>query len=63
MAMDRELEALEKTRRHVAHITRLAGLAEEHLGEGRLEDAEAALRLIQTAAALGREGLAPLLRR
>ena len=59
--MDRELEALRKIRRHVADITELAEMAREHLQEGRFEDASACLRLIEPHAALGREGLGPLL--
>ncbi len=59
--MDRELEALRKTREHVTDVTELARLAEEHLREGRFEDASACLRLIEQHAALGREGLGPLL--
>ena len=59
--MDHDLEALRKARRHVANITELAEAAEEHLKEGRFEDASACLRLIEQHAALGREGLGPLL--
>ncbi len=59
--MDRELEALRKARSHVADIAKLAAMAEGHLEEGRFEDASACLRLIEQHAALGREGLGPLL--
>ena len=41
----------------------LAKVAEEHLEEGRFEDTSACLRLIEQHAALGREGLGPLLNR
>ena len=58
--MDREPEALRKTRLHVAE---LAEMAKGHLEEGRFEDASACLRLIEQHAALGREGLGPLLDR
>lgn len=61
--MDYELEALNKTRLHVADITRLVETAKEHLQEGRFEDAAACLRLIEQHAALGREGLGPLIDR
>ena len=61
--MDRELEALRRTRLHVADVAKLAEMAEEHLAEGRFEDAAACLRLIEQHAALGREGLGPLLGR
>ncbi len=59
--MDRELEALRKTRAHVSDIAELAELAKEHLKQGRFEDASACLRLIEQHATLGREGLGPLL--
>ena len=59
--MDRELEALGKTREHVADIAALSEMAKEHLEEGRFQDASACLRLIEQHAALGREGLGPLL--
>ncbi len=59
--MDWELEALRKTRQHVADIADLAKLAEEHIEEGRFEDASACLRLIEQHAALGRETLGLLL--
>lgn len=59
--MDHELEALSKTRLHAARARELAELAEAYLAEGRFEDAEAALRLVEKDAALGREGLGPLL--
>ncbi len=59
--MDRELEALDKACRHVADITTLADMAKGHLEEGRFQDAEACLRLIEQHAALGREELGPLL--
>ncbi len=58
--MDRELEALNKTRLHVSDVAKLAEMTKGHL-EGRLEDASACLRLIEQHAALGREGLGPLL--
>ena len=45
--MDRELEALRKTREHVADVTKLADMAKEHMDEGRFEDASACLRLIE----------------
>ncbi len=61
--MDRELEALRKTRAHVADITKLAEMSREHLEEGRFVDASACLRLIEQHAALGREGLSELLKR
>ncbi len=59
--MDRELEALRKARAHVADIAELARAAEEHVEEGGFEDASACLRFIEQHAALGREGLGPLL--
>ncbi|MDP9440055.1 MAG: hypothetical protein M3P49_15170 [Actinomycetota bacterium] len=59
--MDRELDALHKSRLHVADIVKLAEMAREHLREGRFEDASACLRLIEQHAALGREGLVRLL--
>ncbi len=59
--MDREMEALRKARLHVADIAKLAEMAKGHLREGRFEDASACLRLIEQHAALGREGLGPLL--
>ncbi len=59
--MDGELEALRKTRLHVTDIARLAEMAKEHLREGRFEDASVCLRLVEQHAALGREGLGPLL--
>ncbi len=59
--MDHELEALRKTREHVADTARLVEMAKGHLEEGRFEDASACLRLIEQHAALGREGLGPLL--
>ena len=55
--MDRELEALRKTREHVANIAKLAAMAEGHLEEGCFEDASACLRLIEQHAALDREGI------
>ncbi len=61
--MDRELEALAKTRGHVADIAELVEMAQEHLNEGRFEEASACLRLIEQHAASGREGLGPLLNR
>lgn len=59
--MDRGLEALRKAREHVADIAELARAAEEHLEEGRFEDASARLRLIEQHAAIGREDLGPLM--
>ncbi len=59
--MDRELEALRKAREHVVDIATLVEMAKTHLEEGRFEDASACLRLIEQHAALGREGLGPLL--
>ncbi len=59
--MDRELEALRKTRAHVADVAKLAEMTKEHLKEGRFEDASACLRLIEQHAALGREGISGLL--
>lgn len=59
--MDHELKALQKTREHVTDIVTLAKMSEEHLREGRFEDAVACLRLIEQHAVLGREGLGPLL--
>ena len=59
--MDREFEVLRKTSTHVADIAKLAAMAEEHLQEGRFEDASACLRLIEQHAALGRDGLESLL--
>ena len=53
--MDRELEALRKTREHVADVTKLADMAKEHMDGGRFEDASACLRLIEQHAASGRE--------
>ena len=61
--MDHELEALRKTRGHVADIAALAKAAEEHLEEGRFEEASACLRLIEQHAALGREDLGRLIDR
>lgn len=58
--MDRELEALDKACGHVADIATLVEMAREHLEEGRFEDAAACLRLIEQHAALGKEGLGPL---
>ena len=63
MHMDRELEALDKARRRVTAIATLAEMAEEHLEEGRFEDASSCLRLIEQHAAIGREDLGPLLNR
>ncbi len=60
-SMDRELEALRKAREHVADIATLVEMAKTPLEEGRFEDASACLRLIEQHAALGREGLGPLL--
>lgn len=59
--MDRELEALRKTREHVDGITRLAEMAREYLEEGQFEDASACLRLIEQHAALGKESVSWLL--
>ena len=59
--VDHELEALRKTRLHVADIATLVEMARAHLEEGRFEDASACLRLIEQHAALGREGLGGLL--
>ena len=59
--MDRELEALEKTRGHVADVATLAETAREHLREGRFEEASACLRLVEQHAAIGRDVLGPLL--
>ena len=59
--VDRDLEALDKARGHVADISTLVEMAKEHIEEGRFEDAEACMRLIEQHAALGREGLGPLL--
>lgn len=53
--MDRELEALRKTRDHVTDLTELARAAEEHLHEGRFEDAVACLRLIEQHTEAGTE--------
>ncbi|MDP9438014.1 MAG: hypothetical protein M3P49_04625 [Actinomycetota bacterium] len=61
--MDHELEALRKTRGHVADVAKLAEMAQAHLREGRFEDAGACLRLIEQHATLGRENLGPLLNR
>ena len=61
--MEHELEALDKARAHVADIAKLAEMAKGHLEEGRFEDAEACLRLIEQHAALGKEGLGPLIDR
>ena len=55
--MDWELDALRKSRSHVADIATLVEMAKGHLEEGRFEDASACLRLIEQHAALGREGL------
>ncbi len=55
--MDRELEALRKARAHVADLTELARAAEEHIEEGRFEDASACLRLIEQHASIGGEAL------
>ena len=59
--MEWEPEALDKASGHVADIARLAELAKGHMEEGRFEDASACLRLIEQHAALGGEGLGPLL--
>ena len=58
--MDHELEALDKARAHVADVAELADRARAHLDEGRFEDTSACLRLIEQHAALGKEGLGPL---
>lgn len=55
--MDRELEALDEARGHVAGIAKLAELAREHLGEGRFEDASACLRPIEQHASIGKDVL------
>ena len=44
--MDREIEVLDKARRRVSQIAKLAEVARENLEEGRFEDASACLRLI-----------------
>ena len=59
--MDHGLEALEKIRGHVADLTELARMAEEHLEEGRFEDASACLRLIENNASIGKDVLRLLL--
>ena len=59
--MDHELEAPRKSREHVANIATLARAAEEHLEEGRFEDASSFLHLIEQHASIGRECLGPLL--
>ena len=61
--MDHELEALRKTREHVADIAAPAKAAEEHLEEGRFEEASACLHLIEQHASIGREDLGPLIDR
>ena len=61
--MDHELEALRKTRGHVADIAALAKAAKEHLEEGRFEEASACLRLIEQHASNGRENLGSLVDR
>ena len=59
--MDRELEALDKARAHVANLMELAEMAREHLEEGRFEDASACLRLIEKNASIGKDVLSVLL--
>ncbi len=61
--MDRDLEASDTIRTHVADVAKLAGIAQVHLEEGRFEDASACLRLIEQHAVLGKEALGPLLDR
>ena len=55
--MDRELEAPQKVREHVADINTLVETARAHLEEGRFEDASACLSQIEQHAEMGREGL------
>ena len=55
--MDRELEALDKARGHVVDIAKLAKQAKEHLEEGRLEDAQSCLRMIEPDASIGNDVL------
>ena len=59
--MDHELEALRKTRGHVADMATLAEMARAHLEEGRFEEASACLRLIERHASIGRDALGWLL--
>lgn len=59
--MDRDLEALRKSREHVGDITTLAQAAEDHLEKGRFEEAASCLRLIEQHASIDREVLGPLL--
>ena len=61
--MDRELEALDKARGHVADIATLAEMARAYLEEGRFEEASACLRLIERHATIGREDLGRLIDR
>ena len=55
--MDRELEALNKVRGHVADVAELAEMAQEHLREGRFEDARACLLLIGEHTSIGKNAL------
>ncbi len=55
--MDRELEALRKTRLHVDDIATLTEMAKTHLEEGRFGDASACLRLIEEHASTGKDAL------
>ena len=59
--MDRDLEALDKARRHVADIAELAERARAHLDEGRFEDALACLRLVEQHASTGKDVLGLIL--
>ena len=59
--MDEQVEALGKARGHVANVAKLAAMAEEHLREGRFEDAEVCLRLIEEHATIGKDALGWLL--
>lgn len=60
--MDREIEALNKARGHVADIATLVEMARGHTEEGRFEDASACLHLIEQHASIGRESLSGLLK-
>ncbi len=59
--MDRELEALRKSRLHVADIAKLAGVARTPRGGQVRGRVGFCLRVIEQHAALGRELLGPLL--
>ncbi|PLS86851.1 MAG: hypothetical protein CYG60_05045 [Actinobacteria bacterium] len=59
--MDQELEALRKARLHVSDVVELAEMTEEHLREGRFEDASACLRLSEQHASTGKDALGWLL--